>query len=718
MKRKDIEDIYKEYGRKIDQSVDTSNEPSLSRGEFSKEYRRFKKEMMPKLSRYESLCRSLGSIIKLKIAEEDRDKIQKELDRTHLDVTPSQSVTLAIIASLLSFFMGVLFTVAIYLLSGSFPFIFLFLVIIASLFFLYYFYQMPSQLANNWRLKASSQMVPAVLYVVAYMKHTSNLERAVQFAAEHLEPPLALDLRKVFWDVETGKYSRVQESLDTYLETWRETNPEFIEAFHLIESSLYEPGEDRRVEILEKGLQVILDGVYDKMLKYSREIRSPLTNLYMLGIVLPTLGIALLPLASTLLGGAIKWYHVFVLFNLIIPFFVFYMTNKVLMKRPGGHGEKETLERNPHYQEFKSNKPYLVAIFLVLPFIIIGLLPFIFQYTPLPQWIGLSKDYTFAQLGLEFFDKAKFFGFINGKGPFGLGAILASLFLPFGIALFFSYAYMKKSKTLMKARRKTKKLESEFTNSLFQLGNRLANGIPAEIAFSKVASSTKGEMTEGFFNTVNTNIRQLGMSVEDAIFNKNRGAIIYYPSSLISTSMKILVESVKRGLKVAARSLMSISQYIKNINKINERLKDLLAEVVSDMKSNMTFLAPLLAGIVVGLSSMITMILSKLEVMIGEQGVSGQGLAGVGSIGSITELFQLTQMIPPYYLQLAIGIYIIEITFILSSALVTVDAGQDKLGKIYETGKNLRRGILIYSTVALISILALSLLASIAIGGM
>ena len=473
MKRKDIEDIYKEYGRKIDQSVDTSNEPSLSRGEFSKEYRRFKKEMMPKLSRYESLCRSLGSIIKLKIAEEDRDKIQKELDRTHLDVTPSQSVTLAIIASLLSFFMGVLFTVAIYLLSGSFPFIFLFLVIIASLFFLYYFYQMPSQLANNWRLKASSQMVPAVLYVVAYMKHTSNLERAVQFAAEHLEPPLALDLRKVFWDVETGKYSRVQESLDTYLETWRETNPEFIEAFHLIESSLYEPGEDRRVEILEKGLQVILDGVYDKMLKYSREIRSPLTNLYMLGIVLPTLGIALLPLASTLLGGAIKWYHVFVLFNLIIPFFVFYMTNKVLMKRPGGHGEKETLERNPHYQEFKSNKPYLVAIFLVLPFIIIGLLPFIFQYTPLPQWIGLSKDYTFAQLGLEFFDKAKFFGFINGKGPFGLGAILASLFLPFGIALFFSYAYMKKSKTLMKARRKTKKLESEFTNSLFQLGNRL-----------------------------------------------------------------------------------------------------------------------------------------------------------------------------------------------------------------------------------------------------
>jgi hypoxanthine-guanine phosphoribosyltransferase len=59
---------------------------------------------------------------------------------------------------------------------------------------------------------------------------------------------------------------------------------------------------------------------------------------------------------------------------------------------------------------------------------------------------------------------------------------------------------------------------------------------------------------------------------------------------------------------------MSISEYIKNIDKINERLKDLLAEIISDMKSNMTFLAPLLSGIVVALSSMIISILNKLNI--------------------------------------------------------------------------------------------------------
>ena len=45
---------------------------------------------------------------------------------------------------------------------------------------------LPSMLANNWRLKASNQMVLCIFYVVTYMRHTSNLERAIEFAAHHL----------------------------------------------------------------------------------------------------------------------------------------------------------------------------------------------------------------------------------------------------------------------------------------------------------------------------------------------------------------------------------------------------------------------------------------------------------------------------------------------------------------------------------------------------
>ncbi len=720
-----VGDIFKKYGRRIEEEIQTEKVPV---GEFSKEYLQFKKDMMPQLSRYESLAKKLGSVIKLKISEKDENRIQKQLNTAHLDVTPSQTLTLAVVFLLLTFFVGVLISVALFILTGNFPLLFIFLILIAALFLFYYFYSTPSRLANKWRLKASSQMVPCILYIVAYMKHTSNLERAVAFAAQHLSPPLSLDLRKVFWDIETGRFTNIKESLDSYLETWRESNPEFIESFHLIESSLYEPSEDRRIEVLEKALQVILDGVYEKMLKYSREVRSPLTNIYMLGIVLPTLGIALLPLASTLLGGLLQWYHIFLLFNLIIPFFVFYMTSQVLLKRPGGYGETELLELNPAYPKFKSRKPYMIAFLICLPLFILGLLPFIFHYTPVTELIGLQKDYSFSQLGVRFLGDMNIFDFkcigkiengvCKGKwvGPFGLLAVILSLLIPFSIALFFSISYSEKTKELIKARDETRRLEGEFTNSLFQLGNRLGDGTPAEIAFGKIAESTRGQITEGFFRTVNTNIQQLGMSLEEAIFNKRRGAIVYYPSALISTSMKILVEAVKKGLQVAARSLMSISEYIKNIRKINERMRDLLAEVVSDMKSNMTFLAPLLAGIVVGLANMITIILNKLETMFQMQG--NFDVAMVGNVSTILEIFNLANMIPPYFLQLSIGIYVIEVIFILTSTLVTVDSGEDKLKSVYETGRNLKRGILLYLIVSFIAILALALLASVALGGL
>ena len=716
---KNVDDIFKKYGRKLEKDVNQE----VNVGQVSKEYLQFKKDMMPSLSKYESWCKSLGNIFTLKLAKKDNDKIQEQLDVAHLDVTPSQSLTLAVVSLLVVFFVGVLISVAIFLLStsGDFPFMLLFLVLVTSLFLFYYFYSMPFRLANKWRLKASSQMVPCILYIVAYMKHTSNLERAVAFAAQHLAPPLSLDLRKVFWDVETGKFSNIKQSLDNYLERWRKTSIEFIEAFHLIESSLYEPNESRRIEVLERALQVILDGVYEKMLKYSRSIRSPLTNLYMLGIVLPTLGIALLPLASTLLGGILQWYHVFVLFNLIIPFFVFYLTSEVLLKRPGGYGEAELLEMNPNYHKYKSNKPYVIAFLICFPLLILGLMPFIFQYTGIPGLIGLEKDYSLGVFGLDMFSDMMFFDFKDtgtGKivGPYGLIGMILGLLIPVSVALFFSIVYKSKTKVLIKDREKSKGLEKEFTNSLFQLGNRLGDGTPAEIAFANVAESTRGQVTEGFFRTVNTNIQQLGMGLEEAIFNRRRGAIIYYPSALISTSMKILIEAVKKGLKVAARSLMSISEYIKNIHKINERMRDLLAEVVSDMSSNMTFLAPLLAGIVVGLSSMITIILNRLQGMFESGGATE--VAGIGSLSNILELFNVVNMIPPYFLQVAIGLYIVEIIFILSSTLVTVDAGEDKLKRIYETGKNLKRGVLLYVIVALISILSLALLAGVAVGGM
>lgn len=726
--RKSAEDIMRTYGAKLEKEITGFD----SGGGYSRSYANFKASMTPILSSYEKWCKSLGNIIRVNPSKKDGIKIQREIDLAHLNVTPSEVTSLAFMSFFVVFFIGIFALVGYWFLFTeggfeSFPMGLLFLLLIVSVFLYYFISSLPERIGISWRLKASSQMVPAILYIVIYMKHTSNFEKAIAFAAEHLEPPLALDFKKIFWDVEIGKYSTIKESVDAYLETWRGFSLEFIEAFHLIESSLFEPSESRRISFLEKSLEVILDGVYDKMLKYTHEVKAPLTNLYMLGIVLPTLSLAILPLASTMLGGAITWPSVFIAFNLIIPFLVIYLTWNVVSLRPGGYGDGSYLEKNPLYYKYTSRKPYWKAFLIVLPLFLIGILPLLFMYTPLPDWIGLegSRDITWISIGFPLLGNSGIFGIEETSvgsgiwyGPMGIGGSILSLFIPLAIAIFFIVALKARTKELIKEREKYKEVEDGFISSLFQLGNRMGDGIPAEIAFLKVAETSKGTSSEGFFRHVNQNIQQMGMSVEQAIFNPKRGAIIFYPSSLIVTSMKILVESVRKGLQVAARSLVSISDYVKNIKKIDDRMKDLLADILSDMKSNMVFLAPLLSGIIMGLAVMITTIIAGLSKFTAKIGQGTEGISGsFGGLSTLTNLFEISKMIPPYWLQLIIGLYLIEIVFILTSTLVTIKSGKDDLEATYETALNLQKSIVFYFIVALISIISLSLLGAIVLQG-
>ena len=710
-----IKDILEKYGSKIEGQIGTSNPGA---GNYSHEYLTFRNEMSPENSRYEKLCRSFGGIIKISPSKTDLEKTKRHLEIAHLDLEPWQPLSMSFGIFLGVFLFGVFSSIAYFLLKGfkDFPFLFLFLMIILSLFLYFYFSGYPMRLANKWRLKASSQMVPAILYIVVYMRHTSNLEKAIAFTSEHLQYPLKLDFMKIFYNVEIGKFSTIKESLDNYLEIWRDYSIEFIESFHLIQSSLFEPDDSRKILTLEKALQVVLEGVFDNMIKFTHNVRSPLTNVYMLGVVLPTLGLALLPLASAMVGDYIKWYHVFILFNMIIPFIVFYLTDQVLAMRPGGYGESDILERNPNYGKYKSNKAYFNALLICLPFFIVGLLPLMFQYFPVES-IGLPKDISFSAIGLGIFGNDNLFDFkqtsLGIVGPFGIGALFLSLFIPLGVALFFIISFGAKTDELIVEREKTKQLEAEFNNSLFQLGSRMGNGVPPELVFGKVAESSRGLMTEDFFKRVNYNIMRGGMSVEKSIFDKDNGAIIYYPSDLIATSMKVLVESSKKGLKIAAVSLMSISEYVKSIQKITERLRDMLAEIISDMRSNMTFLAPLLSGVVIGLAVMITSILNKLDL----GSLSSGAESGVGNFSSIIQIFDLSKMIPPYFLQISVGLYLIQIIFILTGTLIMIDSGEDKLSRISQTGKNLKKGIFLYFATALLATFALFALTSIVIGG-
>jgi len=725
MKKEDLDyiDFKRKYKKKL--ATELGGKSEEVQQVRTSDYENFKKSFMPNnFSLYEKACNFSEKIIPINPDKENIPKIEEAIRISHLNVTPAGTVSFAAMVSVAIIFLSFIFGYLVpYILTGgktSSTFFFIFFGFVMAIIMFFPLTKLPFIIANIWRMKASNQMVLSVFYIVTYMRHTPNLELAVNFAAEHLAAPLSLDFKKVLWDVETGKFDNVNQSLDFYLDTWKEWNPEFIESMHLIQSTLYESSESRRMDALDKSLTVILDETFEKMLHFTHDLQGPITTLHMLGIVLPILGLVILPLLTAFVPET-KWYHLFALYNILLPVLVYYLGRQILSTRPTGYGginltdvkarsEDEKIKIKIDKQSF-SITPIFAAFFIFATLFLIGISPLLI-HTINPEFdlalaktgdiVSVSKTENLdsdAQIWVRFLDYRKVVGKDvdpNEKiGPYGLGASILSLCIPLAFGLGFGLYYKWQTTNLEKVREETEKLEQEFASALFQLGNRLADGIPAEIAFSSVSKVMHGTLSGTFFEKISINIIKLGMGVEDAIFDKKVGAINEFPSSIIESSMKVFVESSKKGPLVASQAVISVAEYIKSMHRVDERLNDLMADTLSSMKSQVGFLTPIISGVVVGITSMIGQILGVLADKMSDFNNSDIGTSASG----ILDMFG-SGGVPTFYFQAIVGLYVVEITYVLSVMINGIKNGSDKIGEMNILGVNLIKATLIYVLVA------------------
>jgi hypothetical protein len=677
---------------------------------LSSEFRQFEDETKPMMnSWYEKACKFSGNIIKMDPGKDKKAKLQKALSTAHLNITPEDAFSFAIIGPLVFMLLGILLSVV--FLNSEMFFIGFFLLFGISI--MIPLTKLPFIIANIYRLKSSKEIVLSIFYIVTYMRQNSNLEKAIEFAAEHLTGPLAAELKKVLWDVETEQYSSIKESLDNYLEKWRDTNPEFIETMNLIESSLFESNNDNRIQMLDKSLDVILSETYEKMLHYSHDIQSPISTLHMLGVILPILGLVILPLVVSFMDD-VAWYHISVLYNVIIPVSVYFVGKNILATRPGGYGSGEISEDNPMMKEINKKRkkifgkpigPLFIALLIFIPLFLIGITPLI-----LPSIIGPGEDIYFGrnleygEPGVALLDYRESKNQLddNGqplyKGPYGMIATIMGLCVILAFGLGIGAYYYFKTKELIKIRDQTRKLEDEFGSSIFQLGNRLGDGIPLEMAFYKVTEIMGDTPSGKFFSIVDNNVRSLGMSPEQALFDKKMGALQYFPSALIMSTMKVLTESRKKGPLAASHAMTNVAQYVKQMHSVEERLKDLLSEVISSMNSLIKFLAPVISGIVVGITSMITNIIGTLSSSLAKMTENAGDQAG--ALGGLTDMFG--DGIPTYAFQLVVGMYIVQIVYIISQTISGISNGDDRLGEEYSKGSFLLSSTTLYVILAFI----------------
>ncbi len=701
--------------------MESISNASTTNTEFeSTEFSEFKEQYLDKkLSLYEKACAFSHKTLNVELKPKKKQELEEHIKWAHLNITPEGSEGFAFIL-----FIGIIF--ATILLSFLFfgilsnqleqiPILTLMSVMIGGMAYIAS-REIPNSVAKKWRMKTSNQMIMGTFYIVTYMRHTSNLENAIKFASDHVDFPLSHDLKKILWDVEMQKFHTIEESIENYLLKWKNTVPEFVDSMHIIISSLHEGDEVRRLGFLEKALSNVLDQTYEKMLHFAHDLSNPLTALNMLGVVLPILTMVILPVVVGLIPE-FRWYYLFIVYNVLLFILVYYFGNSLLSKRPSGYSDskvkvnKDILRTdkviNLGFKKFTiTNKQNSLIIFGIL--FLIGISPIIIYFlTKLDSGATLFDiqftSWFYDTLGFDFLreklgEVIKFLDYKTIKrsgvdvtmGPYGTISTILSFFIPLATGVSIGIYYLRKTKKQIAFRKQAKDLEEEFVNSLYQLGNRLGDGLPTEIAIEKVGSALETTKTGLFFKKISANINRLGMDLRDAIFDPKYGAIIEYPSAIIKSSMEVLVEASRKGPNVAAQAMNDVSTYMKQMHKVNERLKDLLGETMSSMSAQIKFLAPVISAVVVGITSMIVSILGQIS-------------SETSELGDMQAFF--SEGIPTYYIQIVIGLYMVQISFLLSKIVVGLQEGDDEITEKYTVGKNMIYTSIIYTVVAMATVI-------------
>ncbi len=628
-------------------------------GEFhTAEYYQFLKDIKkePK-TLYEKLCWKAERLLTVKPDKKARETMLKDIQTAYLNVTPEGVTSLTALTLLL----GILITIASAIFLDK---LFSFILFIFTITLSWYVYKYPSKQSRSIEIKMSSDLVLSILYMVVYMRTSPNLEGAIRFAADNLTGPLSWDLKKLIWDLEVGKYPSLEIALSTYLTKWRDKNEEFIEAMQMLKASTGEV-EERRLSMMDEAVNIMLYGTRDKMRHYAQSLRTPIMLVYAMGVMLPVIGLVMFPIIAIFMSDIVRPAMIFIGYDILLPLFLLWYMSEVLKVRPATFSQPEINEVKglPPMGKFKLGK----KIYPIWPFAILSAIPFII--------LGAHGILT------------------SGISDFGRQAAYSVLMI-LGLAVgIFVYSYLD-SFQKMPVRKDIEKIEEEFGEALFQLGNQVASGRPIETALDYAIENMRTLKISDFFRELSINMKKLGITFYQALFDEDIGVVRKYPSRLIKSVFKVILESSKKSVKLAALTMLTISRYLRGIKMIKEEIHGMLSETLSSMKFLATFLLPIISGVTVTMAIVIIQILFSLSTQLSQM-TSVEGVTGIGGI----MLWGWSgggegPPISPAGFQIIVGLYMIETSILLAYFINRIEYGEDAVGLRAEIAN-----ILMFSTI-------------------
>lgn len=649
----------------------------------SREYKIFRERELKKSNWYERYARLSAGLLKVRPSKDASEDLQAAINFTGLKITPTGVYSAAFLTIILFLVIGISSMLA----TAFDSFTFSIVLILAGFALGYYMLKYPANQVKVMRVHASSQVVLAILYMVVSMRMSPNLERALKFAASNISGELSWDMRRLVWDILMRKYNSAEEALSDYIVKWKKENEEFSEALRLIRDSQYQTSQ-RAEAILDEALDVILEGTKSRMKTYTQDLRLPVMVIHMMGIILPVLGTIMAPMAAVFMGDVLKPHYFIIGYDIVLPLFILWFINNTLKKRPVTISEIDIRGAPgiPPKGTFLIGKKSKTAIPVLPIALVVGLLimiPAIFYFSQSPELL-LPPE-----------------GAVTKGLQFPVEALFMSILIIISIGIAISVYYILSNIQAVKKQKEIEATEGQLELALFSLGNRIGSGVPVEVALEKAIPDIKDKEISGLYKVAVRNMKEGGMTLEDAFFHKTYGAIRQYPSRLIRNIVYAVVDTAKKGVGYTSQSMLTIAKYMKNVRETQEYIKEILSDTTSSMKFQAYMLTPIITGLIVSMSQIIIQVLSTLGQRLAQSGLAG-GSGPLGGVG--TNLFgDVDKAMPPAIFQLVVGVYLIEVIVILAIFLTKINYGENKVAQGMLAGKMLIIGLVMYAVVALIS---------------
>lgn len=694
-------DRLKDIVNNLNKDLEMPPYDTSSKDPYSREYKEYKEEEQSEFekTRFEKICIKAGGVLNLKAGKSTNEKLSPPLRLLNWDITPGMVLSAAVGMGFTLFIGWFLFFMLNMALGFPIPLSMAGIVALVPIGAGVYAYYKPIYDAQDKVIRSSGEMILAVLYMVVYLRSSPNLEGAVRFAALNLDGPISKDLKAILWDLEVGNYSRIEEAMEDYTRAWKGYNDDFLESLEMLKAAVNESDKERRENLLQEAIDRILDGTQEKMKHYAQGLKTPVMILNALGAMLPVLGMIMLPLISVFMGDSISIMHLFLLFNILLPVFLYWFMKRILNSRPPAVSsqpvnEEKLPERGKYTVNVLGNQYSLPTwpIGLVV-FLVVGMYGMI-GYLIFPYVYPVEEELN--NIPLIFFRDGSY-------SP--LAMLFRSISLVMGLGLGIGISKVLGSLERKKAEENLRRIEEQFPTALFELGNQISGGTPIELALSKAAASTSDLEISELFQYASRNIREMGMTFEQSIFDPEYGALREFPSQMINTVMKAILESSEKGTKMASMAMLTISRYLDNIHKTQETLNDLMEETTTTIQMLAYLLAPVVSGVAVGMSQTIIIAMYELSESFREStGDMGASPTGGQEFGGVVG--NLDSAISPELLQLVVGIYLIQLLYILGTFYMKITHGENVTYKNLFIGKVLIAGLSLYSiTVIIVSVM-------------